>query len=90
VTVGVPIVGVCFEKDTANVNRKANSVPKPTPVIYEPTPSIEAGNRVDKHLENETGMLRMPWECARPSMSKPREVVIDIATTVKMRYFPSS
>ena len=39
-----------LRKDATNVNRPAKSVPKPTPVIYEPGVLIEAENRVDKHL----------------------------------------
>lgn len=53
---------VCFEKDAANVNRPANGVTKPTPVIYEPATLIEAGNRVDKRLELDFGTLRMTLE----------------------------
>ena len=51
-TVGVPIVGVCFEKGVANGNRRANGVPKPTPII-------EANNRIDKCLQADAGMRRV-------------------------------
>jgi hypothetical protein len=60
---------VCCEKDVAKVSRQASGVTKPTPVVYAPTPPIEAGNRVDEDLEMETGTVLM-WR----SVSKLRQM----------------